>query len=393
MWNPDIKRIAEAVQDAPSIFNSQPWSLEMPAADRIELRANLGKRDHVDRGHWDRWLSADGTLHPDPLAREFAISCGAALFNLRLAIRVAGHDLTVWLLPDPEHDSALLASVEIVTGRIKKPTIVEQELYEAIWRRHTNRWPYTIVPVPLPIIVEMEHAASEEGASLRLLHTHQGRTWMNAVRQADSDLASEPPDLSAITHQRYQLYREQRNRWTGQQGGGVGVSTANFGPTPTNRDPRTREDFWLGNQRQRFERKPQLMALSTSDDQPVDWLRAGQALQRAILTGTRYSVSAPYGLGAEYHSPRRYGVPARHHFLRHDDLARYGLSASPLTQPLERYDIEREDVHAAPRQWPWRWRFPEVPQMVIRVGYTAVPTPAEQREEPDIPQVPDPQGT
>ena len=83
----------------------------------------------------------------------------------------------------------------------------------------------------------------------------------------------------------------------------------------------------------------------------------------------------------------------RHHLLRHDDLARYGLSASPLTQPLERYDIEREDVHATPRQWPWRWRFPEVPQMVIRVGYTAVPTPAEQREEPDIPQVPDPQGT
>ena len=135
------------------------------------MRANLGKRDACGSGALGPWLSADGTPHPDPLAREFAISCGAALFNLRLAIRVAGHDLAVWLLPDPEHDSALLASVEIVTGRIKKPTIAEQELYEAIWRRHTNRWPYTIVPVPLPIIVDMEHAAGEEDASLRLLHT------------------------------------------------------------------------------------------------------------------------------------------------------------------------------------------------------------------------------
>ena len=38
-------------------------------------------------------------------------------------------------------------------------------------------------------------------------------------------------------------------------------------------------------------RNVQLMALSTDDDGTVDWLRAGQALERAILTGTRYSVS------------------------------------------------------------------------------------------------------
>ena len=50
-------------------------------------------------------------FYPDPLAREFAISCGAALFNLRLAIRVAGHDLNVWLLPERTPGSTRLASV------------------------------------------------------------------------------------------------------------------------------------------------------------------------------------------------------------------------------------------------------------------------------------------
>ncbi len=153
----DIVRIAGAVEKAPSVFNTRPWVLRFPAADRIELRLpNLGGLDHAQ-------------------VREYTISCGAALFNLRLAIRVAGHDLAVWELPDPTHDSTLLASVEIMTGRIKKPTIDEQELYEAIWHRHTNRSPYKIVPAPLPVIVAMEGAAAEEGAWLRLLHTRQAK--------------------------------------------------------------------------------------------------------------------------------------------------------------------------------------------------------------------------
>jgi nitroreductase len=356
MWEPfaeaaSIERIAETVQQAPSVFNTQPWSFRIVGADRIELRANLGERDRVNRGRWDRWLKSD-MPHPDPLAREFAISCGAALFNLRLAIRVAAHDLAVWLLPDLERDSTLLASVEIVTGRIKKPTLEEQELFEAIWRRHTNRRPY--IPAPLPIIVAMEGAAAREGAWLRLLHDREARSWMHLAAKADYDPAFSPPFP---------------NR----------VSPADYGPTPKNRYPRTRKDFWLDEKR-RFERKPQLMALSTDDDQPLDWLRAGQALQRAILTGTRESVSAAYGLAAQYHAPSRYGFPARRHLLtRHVDVARYGLSVSFLTQPLERADIA-----AKPRRWPWRWPFPELPQMVMRVGYAWVPAPAAPRLQPDF---------
>jgi hypothetical protein len=143
MWKPDTKRIAETVESAPSIFNSKPWWLDPVAEDRIDLHAKL---DGVDRQRWDQWVGRRGIQHPEWLihhpqwlAREIAISCGAALYNLRLAIRVAGHDLTVWLVPDPERDTTLLASVEIVTGRIKKPTIAEQELYEAIWRRLRGR--------------------------------------------------------------------------------------------------------------------------------------------------------------------------------------------------------------------------------------------------------------
>jgi len=36
VWKPDLEQIAEAVKNAPSIFNSQPWSFKIPADDRIE---------------------------------------------------------------------------------------------------------------------------------------------------------------------------------------------------------------------------------------------------------------------------------------------------------------------------------------------------------------------
>jgi hypothetical protein len=375
---PDIERIVQDVQRAPSVFNTRPWWLQFRPPDHIELwlRGNLDERDGVaragprggvaraaraePRGGVARARARGGVAEARAgggvaraRAREYVISCGAALFNLRLAIRMAGHDLVVWRLPDPAyadpmHPPALLASVEIVTGRVRKPTIGEQELYEAIGRRHTNRQPYTTIPVPLAIITAMEGAASREGCHLRLLRRRQARRWMRLTREVDSDPAFSPPF---------------RNH----------VSLASYGPSPKNRHPRTRKDFWAGGEKRRFEREPQLMALSTDDDEPIDWLRAGQALQRAILTGTRYSASARYGLAAKYSVPHRHGVPARHHLLKPDELAPYGLSVSFLTQPLERDDLEGQ-----PRRWPGQWGYPEVPQMVMRVGYAAVQSQAEQ---------------
>src|SRR5450756_2810373 len=44
-------------------------------------------------------------------AREVVISCGAALYNLRLAIAVAGRSPSVWLLPGPDRESGLLTTV------------------------------------------------------------------------------------------------------------------------------------------------------------------------------------------------------------------------------------------------------------------------------------------
>ncbi len=71
---------------------------------------------------------------------------------------------------------------------------------------------------------------------------------------------------------------------------------------------------------------PHLTVLATARDEPADWLRTGQALQRVLLTATVN-----------------------------------GVAASFLYQPMELHDIRQ----LKDGWWPW----PECPQIIIRFGY------------------------
>ena len=183
-----VYRLLEPVQRAPSVHNTQPWYFRIAAEDRIDICARFG--DRADAGFT---MNGNARLPVSPaLRRELILSCGAALYNLRLAIRVTGHDLAAWLLPG-DSGPQVLASVEIVTGRTKRPTATEQELYEAIPRRHTNRWPYdNRHPVLPPILVAMQTAAATEGGHLRVLGRRQVRTWLRAAHDADRDQRDQP---------------------------------------------------------------------------------------------------------------------------------------------------------------------------------------------------------
>jgi hypothetical protein len=336
-WHPDMARIIEAVQSAPSVFSQRPWEVRLAgeAHDRVDLYADPGQDL--------------GTLLP----REVAISCGAALYNLRLAIKVAGRTPSVWLLPGLDGESPLIdhlgaervlvASVEVMPGRSEPPTAGVQELYEAIWVRATDRNPYALLPVPLPLLVEMEDAAAEEHGWLRTLHPREAKRMLREAARAGDWLASAAPD----------------------DDGQADPARAIEAPGQT----------------ARFGRHPQLMALSTDDDRPLDWLRAGQALQRALLTGTRYSMSAASGRSDRYRVSLRYRVSDWHPLRPPRSVpSGYGVAASFLPQSLELADLRHR-----PRRWPWNWYFNEVPQMVLRVGFAPVervPAPRLDRESP-----------
>src|SRR6516225_5552136 len=79
---------------APSVHNTQPW------------------RFAVGPHAIDLYADAERQLSQDREGRELLISCGAALFGLRLAVRGLGYLPAVRLLPDPSRP-ALLARVAL----------------------------------------------------------------------------------------------------------------------------------------------------------------------------------------------------------------------------------------------------------------------------------------
>src|ERR687885_179461 len=112
---------------APSIYNTQPWLFRIDG-DTLELRADPTRALPVT----------------DPDYRELTISCGAALMNVRAALRHFGYAGDVSLLPDPSQPT-LLARVR--TGPRAEETDEDRTLFFAIERRHTTLGEFGLRPV------------------------------------------------------------------------------------------------------------------------------------------------------------------------------------------------------------------------------------------------------
>jgi nitroreductase len=317
-----VDELVAAAAAAPSMHNSQPWRFRaQPAAAAIELRADPRAMLPV----------------ADPHARALHIGCGAALFNLRAAAAVAGLEAQVRLLPHPDCEPLLLAVVRLAGPH--RATAAERELAAAIPRRQTNRGPYRNRPVPPGVRAELAEAARAEGAVLHFPGEEESARLLRLAADAEQELLADPG------------YRAELARWAGGARSAEGIPDAALGPrspagaTPVrdftpDRPPAPGQYAW-------FEDHPQLSVLSVGSADRVGWLRAGQALQRVLLTAT----------------------------LR-------GISACPLTQALETPDA-------------WQVRDPragmEHPQMILRIGY-GLPQPpgAPRRRAADLIDSPGP---
>lgn len=107
---------------APSVHNTQPWSFRAEGSV-IELHADPRR----------------GLRVADPRGRERLISCGAALFNLRLTMQHLGHRPHVTLLPDGPTGGRVAV---VARGPETSATAGEEQLYEAIPHRRTQRRPF-----------------------------------------------------------------------------------------------------------------------------------------------------------------------------------------------------------------------------------------------------------
>ncbi len=435
-----IYHVIEPALWAPSVYNSQPWSFRITADDRIELRANVSDSAGARRGRWDMLLQSPA---PGPWAREYAIGCGAALMNLRLAIRMLGHDPVIALVPAPDSDPGLLASVEIVAGRTHEPKELEKELYEAIRQRHTDRRPFSDAPVHPGVVVEIERAAAREDGWLRVLHGPYARRWLKASANADAAIAvagrgtapaagdswglagrdtaadamviAAADDAAASGRLSYgdllHQFRDELTQWTGHTEDGCGVPLTTSGPRPARAYAPVRDfslaaadsgsdsgpadsgigpgaDSWSARararclaQRERFERHPELMMLFTDRDDPADWLRAGQALQRALLTATSLGVSTSFLTQPLELADLAFRYDPQYGRLRHGLLPHHNNWQQDSRNAVDRRGYVRRRILGST---PWL----EVPQMVIRFGYPKVsagqPDIRTPRQEPEV---------
>jgi Nitroreductase family len=161
----EVKTVVRAATLAPSVLNIQPWRF-VARGDAIEV--------HTDQ---DRALP-----FLDPHRRAITVSCGAAVFNLRLAIAVERRRPGVELLPEGTNGS-LLAVVH--AGEDAESNATELRLYHAIPKRRTSRVPFIDEPLPPETVVALEEAAATERAMLRVLSSDEAFEIARLVHEAD----------------------------------------------------------------------------------------------------------------------------------------------------------------------------------------------------------------
>lgn len=254
----NLLNAVEAAVRAPSIHNTQPWLFQL-TGDAVDV--------YADR---TRQLSI-----ADPDGTAMRVSCGAAILHLRLAIAHQGWSTQTVLLPNP-HEPDLLARVS-VQGR-QRATPVEEELYAAIARRHSNRRPFLDTAVPLDVRARLVEAAHAEGAWLDVIVGPAAQEMIaELVRAADRILL------------RDDAYRAELAAWVRDDDHGVdGVPRQSGGPAPEPTDLLARRDFG-GPARppgREYEADPLIAVLGSHGGTRRDDLHAGQALERVLLTAT-----------------------------------------------------------------------------------------------------------
>jgi nitroreductase len=217
------EKLVEIATAAPSTHNSQPWRfVARPAEAVIEIYADPAR------------TLRDG----DPHGRAVHIACGAALFNLRLAVAMSGNEPVTRLLPRP-HNPLLLACVRLAGHHRARPA--ERDLYGVIGRRGAHQ-PSGHHLVPRRVLAELAEAATTEGAALRVLAESDVMRVLR-LTAVDHQLRSDPRRTAGLA------------RWPGPPG-------------------------------------TQLAVICTRSDDRASWLRAGQAMQHVLLLGAHRGLRA-----------------------------------------------------------------------------------------------------
>jgi hypothetical protein len=304
---------------APSSHNTQPWLFRI-SDDTLELYADK-----------TRVLKT-----VDPEGRELVMSCGAALYTLRLTLRSFGYKEKTELFPNP-NSKDLLARVTL-TGT-QQPNQDDKRLFLEIPNRHTQRGAFRDKPLDTAIVNELELAAKLEGADLYITRNENTRRLIaDLIAKGDQRQWSDPDfrnEIAAWTHPNHSENQD------GIPAYALGINDAASYLTPF-----IIRRFDMGRSQARkdselAEHSSALAVLHTPEDTPYFWLLAGQSLAHVLLA-------------ARFHN----------------------VQASFFNQPIEVKALRPELKHTL--------GLSGIPQLLFRLGYSEEAKPTPRRDIDDV---------
>jgi nitroreductase len=260
-----LRHVVQAAGLAPSVHNTQPWRF-VSGPGHLELHADPSRQLKV--------------LDPD--GRQLHLSCGAALFHARVAARALGLGVQVHLLPDPAQPSHL-ADLVLTPGT--PGTAAEIRLATAILERHTHRGRFEDRAVPAAVLEVLRDTAQTEGARLPHVESDDQLLQLEVLLAAADAVEERDP-----------RYREELAQWVHDaplRPDGIPAAAL---ATAAGSSLRQR-DFGLthpaaGDGSAPRPERPAVVVLTTDDDEPLSWLRAGQALAAVLLRAADLGVQA-----------------------------------------------------------------------------------------------------
>lgn len=253
---------ATAAGHAPSIHNTQPWRWRL-----IGNELNL---------YLDHSRSLEVT---DPDSRLAVLSCGAALHHALVSLAADGWHTILARLPSPAHPDHL-AQLRLDHRIAVEPTAIRH--LQTLDLRHTDRRPTTGIPVDPDKLSSIAAAVESAGSGLHLLRPDQVYDLAAATDRAQRTEAGEA------------AWQAELGYWTGgTRPLGSGIPDTAIG----DRAPQTTvpgRDFGHDGDlpiSEAHENAATYGILYGTEDGPLDWLRAGEALSAAWLTATELGVS------------------------------------------------------------------------------------------------------
>jgi nitroreductase len=314
--------LIEVASRAPSVHNTQPWRFKI-SEHALELHCDASRQ-----------------LLEDQAGREMLISCGAALYGLRLGIRSLGYRPEVELFPGPVSQLPL---ARVRLGDAVPVTSDERKLLQAVPHRHTHRGPFESDPLPTGLLTRLQDDVTAEGATLAVIPPGAGYDKLAAILAT----WSRRRDLYPTSQAEIQSQAETA-RWTRDVGSQArdGVPAHAFPAAHGHQAGRwPQRDFDLGRGwgllPQGGSPAPATAILVTAGDNEEDWIRAGQALQRLLLRAASQWAFAS---------------------LQTEPLQ------APATRSLIRYSLAR----------------PGWPQMLLQFGVARTTHPTARRPAPEV---------